>query len=76
MKNRRSSLKRRTAISASVVALQIVMTVFFLFDLAIDVRTGPVGVHFFFECMASLGMQLWLRRGLCRGCCKDCIMMG
>lgn len=56
MKNRRSSLKRRTAISAAVVALQIVMTVFFLFDLAIDVRTGPVGVHFFFECMASLGL--------------------
>lgn len=56
MLDRRRSLKQRTAISAAVVFLQLVMTVFFLFDLVIDVRAGPLSVHFLFECIAALGL--------------------
>ena len=56
MLDRRRSLKQRTAISVAVVFLQLVMTVFFLFDLAIDVREGPLSAHFLFECIAAIGL--------------------
>lgn len=56
MKVRRLSLTSRTTISAAVVALQLVTTVFFVFDLVVDVRTGPLSAHFLFECIATIGL--------------------
>lgn len=56
MLNRRRSLKHRTALSASVVALQSLVTIFFLYDLTMDVQAENVSVHFLFECIAVLGL--------------------
>ena len=63
MMDRRRSLTRRTMISVAVVALQLVTAVFFLFDLVVDVRTGPLNAHFLFECIATLGLVAGITLG-------------
>ena len=45
MINRRRSLERRTVGLAVVVALQLLATIFFLADVASDIRADGLGPH-------------------------------
>lgn len=56
MINRRRNLERRTTGLVVVVALQLLATIFFLADVAGDIRLDGLGPHVATECAAAVAM--------------------